>query len=320
MVSLLAKQLFEEERAKEEKPDVFSPQAMDPQPIAREASSRKTPLEHPYRRETYQRQVQERNQGPWRTAPQSPRAFEFDRREPLIPRVDPSSKKLVTMTKTGLLGMIMGLLLLGGVFFFVGFLMGQNVAVPTSHPVTSSWATMSGSNTPQGQGAGGLTGLLRNTPGGHIIDRQITHGISEAGASVRAATTPKVPGVLQPFAQYYSDKAVRNTQNTLSSATQGRLPSTFATRSRAAASPPPEPQPMTQPQQMPPQQPLLNRLEGADNYAQQPVNAQYSQPIQPMPMRPQQPNMMIEPGTGGYYQQPPQQQMPAPSQQTYYGY
>lgn len=200
-----------------------------------------------------------------------------------------------TMNKMSLAGMVFGLMVLGTLFFVIGFLAAVATLGPTPQATQhNSWATVNG---PTGAGAAG-GGLVGRIAGKLIHDEAIKLESKVGGGVLGGAITQHVPPALQPFAQQAQNKFAMAAQQNINRAanpmiTGVRGPSRIAPQPAAIPTSPFAPHPTNQPS-------LQQGYPMAGPY----------QSVPPQPYAP--PPNYGPPAPRGYNPPPPGYGMPAP--------
>ncbi len=103
-----------------------------------------------------------------------------------------------TMNKMSLAGLVFGLMVLGTLFFVIGFLAAVATLGTNSKQTHHSWATLSSG---PGAAAGAATGLAGRIAGKLIRDEAVKLEAKMGGGALGGVITQHVPAPLQPFAQ-----------------------------------------------------------------------------------------------------------------------
>ncbi len=243
----------------------------------------------------------------------------------------------IIMSKMSLFGLFLILLILGTVFFGVGFLAAvSNVQEKSNNP---SWQQASACHT--ANGAGKPNPFLKAASGvaSTLVDQKVASIESKLGGGFLNKAVEKIPPSLQPFALQMQNKFAQNSQAVVSSG--GRAIKGSFRPSRFGDTPPPPPplqvatttppayhpifggqQPQQsaagQPPSMHQLSPSQKSFQQAGNVYDKSVNVQQQAPM----MQPQNPQMAYAPPpqpTGyAYQQQPYQHQQQVYAQQPIY--
>lgn len=229
------------------------------------------------------------------------------------------------MNKISLTGLIFGLMILGSLFFVIGFLAAVATFGTGAPSTPTTWAT---ANNQESSSKPSIVGRLAGAVGGKLVHDQAIRLESRFGGGALSKVVNKVPPSLQPFAVQAQNQLAIKSQQRISSAAIGGSsgiagafsPSTFGTAQQRPIR-----------QNNPPSSPIGARQQPLRQYPPvfapknvQPSSAQQPQyrRIYPHPQRqaqPQQRQMQQNYQQQNYQQpmQPPEyarQQYPRPNQ------
>lgn len=207
-----------------------------------------------------------------------------------------------SMNKISLAGLIFGLMVLGSLFFVIGFLAAIATFGTNNSAAPTTWAS---ANTASTNSQPSALGRVASSIGGSIVRDKVARLESHLGGGALSSVVTKVPPSLQPFAAQAQNQLAIKSQQRINNVAESGIAGAFSPSSFGRAQNRPSRQQDIQQQPAAPNAPLLRRPP-APIFA--PKNPQQQAGQQPQYRRvyPPPAPQVQQPPALQYYQQQPQ--------------